>query len=48
MRKKDQRRLKRDLKKNHSSKLEQFDVEEAPSFDPPPSKASKALFWKKI
>jgi hypothetical protein len=51
MRKKDERRLKRDLKKNQKSKMEQFDVEEAPSFDPPPSKgakAGKAMFWKKI
>jgi hypothetical protein len=51
MRKKDERRLKRDLKKNQTSKMEQFDVEEAPSFDPPPSKAGKAgkaMFWKKI
>jgi hypothetical protein len=51
MRKKDERRLKRDLKKNQTSKMEQFDVEEAPSFDPPPSKggkAAKAMFWKKI
>jgi hypothetical protein len=48
MRKKDQRRLKRDLQKNQKTKMEQFDVEEAPSFDPPPSQTSKAFFWKKI
>jgi hypothetical protein len=48
MRKKDERKLRKELKKNQTSKLEQFDIEEAPTFDPPPSKASKALFWKKI
>jgi uncharacterized protein (DUF2062 family) len=48
MRKKDQRRLKRDLQKNQKTKMEQFDVEEAPSFDPPPSQTSKLAFWKKI
>jgi hypothetical protein len=47
LRKKDERRLRRELKKNQKSKLAQFDVEEAPSFDPPPSKSSKVLFWKK-
>ncbi|KAF1918917.1 aspartic peptidase domain-containing protein [Ampelomyces quisqualis] len=48
MRKKDQRRLQRDLQKNQKTKMEQFDVEDAPSFDPPPSQTSKAFFWKKI
>lgn len=51
MRRKDERKLRRELKKNRQSKLEQLDIEEAPSFDPPPSKpskASKAFFWKKI
>ncbi|KAH7413689.1 aspartic peptidase domain-containing protein [Phaeosphaeria sp. MPI-PUGE-AT-0046c] len=47
LRKKDERKLKRELEKNQQSKMAQFDVEEAPSFDPPPSKASKVLFWKK-
>ncbi|KAH7079724.1 aspartic peptidase domain-containing protein [Paraphoma chrysanthemicola] len=46
-RKKDERRLKKELKRNSRMKMEQLDVEEAPSFDPPPSKASKAAFWKK-
>jgi hypothetical protein len=46
-RKKDERRLKKELKRNSRMKMEQLDVEDAPSFDPPPSKASKAFFWKK-
>jgi hypothetical protein len=48
LRRKDERKLKRELEKNRKSKMEQFDVEEAPTFDPPPSKTSKAFFWKKI
>ncbi|KAH8731762.1 aspartic peptidase domain-containing protein [Phaeosphaeriaceae sp. PMI808] len=51
LRKKDEHKLKKELKKNQKSKLEQLDIEEAPSFAPPPSKpskASKAFFWKKI
>jgi hypothetical protein len=47
LRRKDERKLKRELEKNRKSKMEQFDVEEAPTFDPPPSKTSKAFFWKK-
>lgn len=41
MRKKDERKLKRELEKNAKTKMAQFDVEEAPRFDPPPSKAAK-------
>jgi hypothetical protein len=48
LRRKDERKLKRELEKNRKSKMEQFDIEEAPTFDPPPSKTSKACFWKKI
>jgi hypothetical protein len=48
LRRKDARKLRKELQKNQKSKLAQFDVEEAPSFDPPPSKASKMFFWKKI
>lgn len=49
MRKKDERRLKRELKKNRESKIQQMDVEDAPSFDPPPKpqNAAKAIFWRK-
>jgi hypothetical protein len=47
LRRKDERRLRRELEKNRKSKMEQFDIEEAPTFDPPPSKTSKAQFWKK-
>lgn len=47
MRRKDSRKLKNELKKNQKAKMAQMDIEEAPSFDPPPSKASKAFFWKK-
>jgi hypothetical protein len=47
LRRKDERRLRRELEKNRKSKMEQFDIEEAPTFDPPPSKTSKAHFWKK-
>jgi hypothetical protein len=47
LRQKDKRRLQRELKKNQQSKLAQFDVEEAPTFEPPPSKALKVFFWKK-
>jgi hypothetical protein len=47
LRRKDERRLRRELEKNRKSKMEQFDIEEAPTFDPPPSKTSKARFWKK-
>jgi hypothetical protein len=47
LRRKDERRLRRELEKNRKSKMEQFDIEEAPTFDPPPSKTAKAFFWKK-
>lgn len=47
MRKKDERNLKRELKKNQQQKMEQMDVEEAPTFDPPPKNAAKAIFWRK-
>lgn len=47
MRKKDERRLRRDLKRNQKAKMAQFDIEQAPTFDPPPSKVTKAFFWKK-
>jgi hypothetical protein len=41
MRKRDHRRLKRQLKRGSEMKLEQMDVEDAaPRFDPPPTKAS--------
>lgn len=46
-RKKDERKLRKELKKNEKTKMAHFDIEEAPTFDPPPSKASKASFWKK-
>lgn len=47
-RKKDERKLKKELKKNEKTKMAQFDIEEAPTFDPPPpSKAMKAHFWRK-
>lgn len=48
LRRKDSRKLKKELKKNQQMKMEQMDIEEAPTFDPPPSKAPKAFFWKKI
>ncbi|EDU42598.1 Asp domain containing protein [Pyrenophora tritici-repentis] len=50
MRKKDERNLKRELKRNSQRKLEQMDIEEAqPKFDPPPQtvNAAKAMFWRK-
>ncbi|KAF1848069.1 acid protease [Cucurbitaria berberidis CBS 394.84] len=47
MRKKDERKLKKELRKNRESKMEQMDVEEAPSFDPPPKNAAKAIFWRR-
>ncbi|KAL6706334.1 hypothetical protein ACN47E_005624 [Coniothyrium glycines] len=51
MRKKDERKLRRELKNNQRAKLEQMDVEEAPTFDPPPKSvpmnAAKAMFWRK-
>jgi hypothetical protein len=47
LRRKDERRLRRELEKNRKSKMEQFDIEEAPTFDPPPSKTSKAHLWNK-
>jgi hypothetical protein len=41
MRKKDEKRLKRQLRRGSEMKLEQLDVEDAPMrFDPPPTKAS--------
>ncbi|KAH9876017.1 hypothetical protein IAQ61_003482 [Plenodomus lingam] len=49
MRKKDQRKLRRELKRNQLQKMEQFDVEETPVFDPPPKtvNAAKAIFWRR-
>lgn len=49
LRKSDERRLKRDLARNQAAKLEQMDVESAPSFEGPPTKTpkSRVLFWKK-
>jgi hypothetical protein len=50
MRKKDERKLKRELQRNSQRKLEQMDIEEAaPKFDPPPQSvnAAKAMFWRK-
>jgi len=50
MRKKDERNLKRELKRNSQRKMEQMDIEEAqPKFDPPPRtvNAAKAMFWRK-
>ena len=41
MRKRDHRRLKKQLKRGSEMKLEQMDIEEAPVFDPPPTKAVK-------
>lgn len=41
MRKKDHRKLRKELKKNKEAKMAQFEVEEVPAFDPPPSKAAK-------
>lgn len=41
MRKKDQQRLRKELKKNKEAKMAQFEIEEVPEFDPPPSKAAK-------
>ncbi|KAF2626616.1 acid protease [Macroventuria anomochaeta] len=49
LRKSDERRLKRDLARNEAAKLEQMDVEPAPSFEGPPTKSvkEKVMFWKK-
>ncbi|KAH7396228.1 aspartic peptidase domain-containing protein [Pyrenochaeta sp. MPI-SDFR-AT-0127] len=47
MRKKDERKLKRELKKNQKQKMAQMDIEEAPTFDPPPKNAAKAIFWRR-
>lgn len=47
MRKKDERNLKRELEKNQQQKMEQMDIEEAPTFDPPPQNAAKAIFWRR-
>jgi hypothetical protein len=49
VRKSDERRLKRDLARNSAAKLEQMDVESAPSFEGPPktSVKNKAMFWKR-
>lgn len=49
LRKSDERRLRRDLTRNEAVKLEQMDVESAPSFEGPPTKSAKekAMFWKK-
>jgi hypothetical protein len=51
IKRKDERKLKRELKKNSQMKMEQMDIEEAPmKFDPPPGQtvnAAKAMFWRK-
>ncbi|KAF2852029.1 acid protease [Plenodomus tracheiphilus IPT5] len=49
MRKKDERNLRKELKRNQQQKMEQLDIEEAPVFDPPPKtvNAAKAIFWRK-
>lgn len=57
MRKKDKRRLQRELQRNSQRKLEQLDIEDGrpppPKFDPPPQQqqqsvnAAKAMFWRK-
>ena len=49
LRRSDERRLRRDLARNSKTKIEQMDVESAPSFDAPPKKSvkEKATFWKK-
>ena len=50
MRRKDERRLRMELKRNSQRKLEQMEVEDAvPKFDPPPKSvnAAKAMFWRK-
>lgn len=47
LRKRDERKLRRELKKNQKQKMEQMDVEEAPIFDPPPKNAAKAIFWRR-
>jgi hypothetical protein len=49
LRKKDEKRLRRELKKNKTAKMAQFEIEEVPSFDPPPSRAikAKAFLWRK-
>lgn len=48
LRKSDERRLKRDLARNEAAKLEQMDVESAPSFEESPTKSAKEKlkFWK--
>jgi hypothetical protein len=49
LRRSDERRLKRDLARNSAAKMEQMDIESAPSFEAPPTKSvkEKAFFWKK-
>ncbi|KAF3009603.1 hypothetical protein E8E13_006811 [Curvularia kusanoi] len=49
LRKSDERRLKRDLARNSQAKLEQMDIESAPSFEGPPKKSvkDKVAFWKR-
>ena len=47
MRKKDERKLQKELKKNQRQKMEQMDIEDAPMFDPPPKNAAKAIFWRR-
>jgi hypothetical protein len=49
LRRKDERRLKKELARNQKAKIEEMDLESAPSFDVPPSKSfkTKVLFWKK-
>jgi hypothetical protein len=46
-RKKDERKLKKQLKRDEKTKMAQFDIEEVPEFDPPPGKATKLMFWRK-
>ncbi|KAJ4310700.1 hypothetical protein N0V94_008309 [Neodidymelliopsis sp. IMI 364377] len=49
LRRSDEKRLKRDLARNSAAKMEQMDIESAPSFEAPPTKTvkEKAFFWKK-
>lgn len=49
LRKSDERRLKRDLARNEQAKLEQIDIEFAPSFEGPPKSSvkDKVAFWKR-
>jgi hypothetical protein len=48
LRKSDEKRLKRDLARHSVAKLEQMEIESAPSFEAPPTKNAKekVMFWK--